>query len=221
MSRRALVEKRPFLVLSVLVAGLYYYLQGSSFPELYAIPVKGCAAGLLAVYSWLRHSSRSARLLTVALVFAALGDMLVNIDLRAGAAAFAVFHIITATLFLRHRRKRLRSGDGLMAIVLLIGTPVVAYGLPHDPDLRWPVTLYALALAAMATSAWVSDFPRISVGAGALLFVISDLLIFAGLGPLSGSPLPDRLIWPVYYAGIFLLTVGVITTLRKRDRAGR
>ena len=55
------------------------------------------------------------------------------------------------------------------------------------------------------------------MGAGAILFVVSDLLIFARLGPLATSLIPEYLVWPIYYLGQLLITVGVITTLRKRD----
>ena len=53
------------------------------------------------------------------------------------------------------------------------------------------------------------------MGAGALLFVASDLLIFARMGPLATSPLPHLLIWPLYYFGQFLICTGVIGTLRR------
>ena len=65
--------------------------------------------------------------------------------------------------------------------------------------------------------AWISDFPRYRVGTGALLFVVSDLLIFARLGPLEGSAIPEWLIWPLYYFGQFLICTGVIQSLRHKD----
>ena len=54
------------------------------------------------------------------------------------------------------------------------------------------------------------------VGFGAVLFVISDWLIFARMGPLGESALPGLLIWPAYFAGQFLIATGVIQTLRRR-----
>lgn len=221
MSRRApskaLADKRPYLVLSVFAALAFYYLRASELPEIYLVPIKGSAVGFLALYCWLRHSSKSAHLLAAALVAAAIGDMAIEFSLIAGGAAFFVAHVITITMLLRHRRPPLESRDSVIFIALLLGTPFVAYFLPYDPRLDIPVAIYALALGGMAAGAWASDFPRMRVAAGAMLFVISDLLIFAGLGPLSGSPIPEYLVWPIYYLGQFLLAVGVITTLRKRD----
>ena len=66
----------------------------------------------------------------------------------------------------------------------------------------------------MAAAAWSSAFPRYRVGLGAVLFVVSDLLIFARMGPLSASPLPDMLIWPLYYLGQFLICTGAVGYLR-------
>ena len=52
----------------------------------------------------------------------------------------------------------------------------------------------------------------------AVLFVASDLLIFAKIGPLAGSLIPIILIWPLYFAGQALIAWGaVITLLRWKD----
>lgn len=217
MPRRALADKRPYLVLSVLAALAFFYLQVTNLPGLYLIPIKGSAVGFLALYAWMRHSSRSAQLLASALAAAAVGDMAIEFDLIAGAVGFLVYHTIALLLFLRHRGAVLESRDSLIFLGLLLGTPFAAYFLPYDEGMRLPVAIYALALGAMAAGAWASDFPRLRVGAGALLFVISDLLIFAELGPLSGSAVPQYLVWPIYYLGMFLIAIGVVTTLRKRD----
>ena len=68
----------------------------------------------------------------------------------------------------------------------------------------------------MAGAAWTSSFSRYRVGIGAVLFVISDLLIFARMGVLAQSPLPDLLIWPLYYFGQFLIATGVVGELQRR-----
>jgi uncharacterized membrane protein YhhN len=111
----------------------------------------------------------------------------------------------------------LKGADSWIAGVLVVATPVAAWLLPADRSVATMVGLYALALGAMAASAWASTFPRAQVGAGAVLFVVSDLLIFAGMGPLMGSDLPEYLVWPVYYLGMLLITTGVLTGLHKRE----
>ncbi|KLE35490.1 lysoplasmalogenase family protein [Aurantiacibacter luteus] len=217
MPRRALSEKRPYLLLSILAALAFYYLSASELPELYLIPLKGSACAFLAIYAWLRHGSKSARMLAGAMAIASVADMFMEMDIRVGGALFFVFHCVMLSLFLRHRGAPLEGADSLIFLALLLGTPLAAYWLVSVPGVAMPAAIYGLALGAMAAGAWASDYPRFTVGAGAVLFVVSDLLIFAGMGPLSGSPIPQYLVWPIYYLGQFLLTVGVMTNLRKRD----
>jgi uncharacterized membrane protein YhhN len=69
----------------------------------------------------------------------------------------------------------------------------------------------------MAAAAWTSSFPRYRVGLGAVLFVASDLLIFARMGPLAASALPGLLVWPLYYFGQVLIATGVVGELRARQ----
>ena len=102
-------------------------------------------------------------------------------------------------------------------VALLLLTPTIAWFMPADRAEAPSVALYALALGAMAASAWASVFPRYRVGAGAALFLLSDLLLFAEMGPLQGHIVPQVMVWPVYYLGQLLIAVGVAQTLRKRD----
>jgi len=205
------------LLASIAAALAFYYLHGGEWPELYLIPLKGCAVGILAVYAWLRHDSADAQLLAWALGAAALGDMGMEVDFEVGGMLFFLFHVLAMGVFLRHRRGPLRGADSWIAGMLVVVTPVIAWLLPYDRAGAMQVGLYALALGGMAASAWASTFPRAQVGAGALLFVLSDLLIFAGMGPLSGSAVPEYLVWPIYYLGVLLITTGVLVSLHKRD----
>jgi hypothetical protein len=217
MSRRALVEQRPFLLLSVAAALAFYYLRAGTLPEAYLIPIKGAAVGLLAVYAYVRHSSPDARLLTWALGAAALADMAYQFDIKISALLFFLFHVLSLGVFLKHRREALKGTQSWVVGLTLILTPVIAYLLPTDRDTAWQVALYALALGGMASGAWASSFPRYRVGSGAMLFLASDMLIFAEMGPLRGHFLPEYMVWPLYYLGMFLICTGVIQTLCKRD----
>ncbi len=217
MSRRALAEKRPFLLLSFAAALAFYYLRFTPFPEGYLMLVKGAGVGLLAVYAFVRHSSPDAKLLGWALGAASLGDMAMVWDMQIGGMLFFLFHVLAMGVFLRNKRGQLTGSQSWVVGVTLLLTPVIAWLLPADRDAAWQVGLYGLALGGMASSAWASNFPRYRVGAGAMLFVASDLLIFADMGPLQGHFLPEYMVWPIYYLGMFLITTGVVQTLRKRD----
>jgi uncharacterized membrane protein YhhN len=89
----------------------------------------------------------------------------------------------------------------------------VAFLLPSDRATAPGIALYALGLGAMAAAAWLSRFPRPLTGAGALLFVASDLLIFAHGGPLAGSAAAGFAVWPLYFAGQAMICLGVVRTL--------
>lgn len=217
MSRQALSEKRPFLLASIAAALAFYYLRVSTVPEMYLIPLKGSAMGLLAVYCYVRHSSPDARLLCWAFGAAALGDMAMEIDRTIGSTLFFLFHVLALGVFLRNRRPQLKGTQSWLVGLTLILTPVIAWALPFDRTMAMQTALYGLALGAMVAGAWASNFPRYRVGAGAMLFLLGDLLLFAEMGPLGGSAVPGIMMWPIYYLGQFLICTGVIQTLRKRD----
>ena len=77
-------------------------------------------------------------------------------------------------------------------------------------------TGYSAIVGAIAAAAWTSRFPRYRVGLGAVMFVVSDLLIFAREAAVLPDLVTGWLIWPLYYFGQFLITVGVIGALRQK-----
>ncbi|MBT2133676.1 lysoplasmalogenase [Croceibacterium sp. LX-88] len=219
MSRRALAEKRPLILASIVAALAFYYLRWGPWPEIYLIPIKGAAVGLLAAYLWLRHSSPDARLMAWAFGAAALGDMALEIttDRTVGGLLFFAYHVMAMGVYLRNRREELSPSQKATVVAMLILTPLIAWTMPADRAQALNMGLYGLALGAMCASAWASDFPRYRVGAGAALFLLSDLLLFAEMGPLQDSVVPQVLVWPVYYLGQLLIATGLVSTLRKRD----
>lgn len=218
MPKRALIEKRPWLLAS-LAAGISYYLVRHSpdVPGDLMLAWKGAGVALLAVYALLRHQGRDSRMIAGVMALGALGDITLELDLMLGAGFFLLGHLLAIALYLRHRREVLTGSQRIAAAALLILTPVIAFMLPADRAAAPGVALYALGLGGMACAAWASSFPRYRVGIGAVMFVASDLLIFARMGTLATSPLPDLLIWPLYYFGQFLIASGVVGELRKRS----
>lgn len=212
MPKRALVEHRPWLLAAIAAATLYYFVRDWPIGELWLILLKGAGVGFLAIYALARHASSDGRLLALVMALSALGDMLLELDFFWGGAAFFASHLAAMTLYLRNLRPDPAPSQKALAVALLAGTPLIAWLLAHDTG----VTLYALALGGMAACAWLSRFPRYRVGFGAVLFVISDWLIFARMDPLAESALPGLLIWPAYFAGQFLIATGVIQTLRRK-----
>lgn len=219
MPRRALAEKRPLLLASIAAALAFYYFRWGPWPELYLIPLKGAAVALLAIYLWQRHFSPDARLMAGAFGAAALGDMAMEIfyGRTIPGLLFFAYHVIALTVYLRNRRPSLSPSQKGAVVAMLLLTPLIAWLLPADRAQAPNIAIYGLALGAMAAGAWASVFPRYRVGAGAALFLVSDLLLFAEMGPLQGSIVPQILVWPIYYLGQLLIAVGIAQTLRKRD----
>jgi uncharacterized membrane protein YhhN len=213
-----LAHKRPYL-LGSLIAGISFPASWLFLPldgGLYAMIWKMAAVGLLVPFALGRHHAGEFVLLATVLAFYALGDGLIEISMVAGALAFAMGHLIAILIYFRHRRIGAAFSQKLLALTILLATPAIAYLLPNSRDEGIQVAAYSVILAAMAAMAWSSNFPRYRVGLGAILFVVSDLLIFAELGPLAGSKIAGIAIWYLYYFGVLMIAVGVAQTLVKR-----
>ena len=215
MPRRALIERRPWLLASLVFGISYVFVKDAALPGLLLTSWKGAGVALLAIYALQSVPGPDGRLIAAVMALGALGDVLIELDTAAGGAAFFAAHAVAIWLYARHRRAVVTGSQKLAAVALLIATPIISYLLPADRAAALPVALYALALGGMAGMAWTSAFPRYRVGIGALLFVASDLLIFAEMGPLAASAIPSLAIWPLYYFGQFLICTGVVGRLRK------
>ena len=211
VSNRTLAHERPWLLASLTAALLYYFLSDNPIGGLYLILLKGAGVAALAVYCWRRTAGVDGMLATAVMAFSSIGDMALELSFVVGGAAFFVSHVSAIALYLRHPRSRIVPSQKLAGLALLILTPVIAWFLTGN----WQVVVYAMALGGMAAAAWWSGFPRYRVGTGAVLFVISDLLIFAREGQAGMTGIADLLVWPAYFAGQFLIATGIVQTLRK------
>lgn len=217
MMKRAIVESRPYLLLSLLFGISYFFVMDSNIPGAYLMLWKGLGVGFLAIYALRRVAGFDGKLISAVMAFGALGDMLIELDLIMGAAAFIVGHCIAITLYLRHRRENLAFSQRLFAIVLVPITIFVAWSLPFDRSEALGLAAYSAFLSVMAALAWTSSFSRYRVGIGVILFIISDLLIFSRMGFLQNSSIPDWTVWPLYYLGQFMIATGVVRKLREEQ----
>ena len=145
----------------------------------------------------------------------AAGDVAIELNTVAGGGFFLLSHLIAIALYCRNPRARPARTQKVAAAALLAGVPIAAWLLTLD----LLAVVYAVALAAMAASAWLSRFSRYRVGIGALLFVASDLLIFARLGGALPQSFTTWFVWPLYYAGQLLICTGVIHSARTVERS--
>ena len=207
---RALIDHRPWLLASLIAGIAYYFLWNNPLGGVWLILLKGAGVGFLALYALRRTQGLDGAILALALALGAAADMVLEINFEVGGALFFTSHVVALVLYVRNVRPQPVPSQMACAAGLAIGTPVIAYLL----SLRLDIALYSTSLGAMAAYAWMSRFPRYRVGLGAVLFVVSDWLIFSRFGPLDLAPLPEALIWPTYYAAQFMIATGVVQTLR-------
>ncbi|NIJ18518.1 putative membrane protein YhhN [Sphingomonas naasensis] len=212
------MERRTALpiFLAALIAGASYYASHwTSLPPAAHAVWKGSGVGLLALWAATQARSTDGWLIAAALALGATGDVLLETHgLTVGAIAFLAGHVVASFLYLRNREKP-RWQAGLIAVAVT----ALSWWLPADRSAAPGIALYAAGLGAMFGTAAVSRFSPFTVGNGAALFVFSDLLIFARLGPLATSELPGLLIWPTYFAGQALIAWGVVSALARERRA--
>ena len=207
------------LLIAAITAGVSYI--GSWFldlPPTASVVWKGAGVVLLAIFAATRARGTDGWLLVFVLAFGALGDVLLETHgLVVGALAFLIGHLAAIALYLRNRDPQLSIRHLGLGLTIIPVVTVTAFLLPPDRAGAGLIALYALGLAAMASAAWISRFPRLLVGAGALMFVGSDLLIFLRTGRPALDVFPLALaVWGLYFAGQTLIAVGVTRTLTSR-----
>lgn len=215
MPRRALAKHRPWLLASLIAGVSYFFVSDDPIGGVWLMLWKGAGVGFLAIYAAFRGRGMDGLLIAAVLTFGALGDIALEISFLIGGGLFALGHIVAIALYLRNPREKTTPSQVLAGAALLIFTPAIAAMMTYGLD-NWIVaTAYSAIVGAMAAAAWTSRFPRYRVGVGAVMFVVSDLLIFAREASVIPETITSWLIWPLYYGAQFLIAVGVVQTLRK------
>ena len=215
MAKQALIEQRPWLLASITAATAYYFLSDNPvFEGTWGLLAKGASVGLLALYVLLRlpHGRRGldGALVVTRLLLGAVVAVAFELVFVMGGGVFAAADCVSVAVYLRNLHKRPSPTQKMTGAALLIGTPLISFLLSGQVQ----IALYASFLGAMASAAWMSHSPRYRVGTGAVLFVVSDWLIFSRMGPFDLAPLPDLLIWPLYYAGQVMIATGIVQCMR-------
>ncbi len=203
------------------LAGASYSLTAWGFVDAgaWAAAWKTSGVALLAIWAATRARGTDGWLIAAVLALGALGDLLLETHgFTIGGAAFATGHAVAIWLYLRNRRDTLTPSQRLLGYLLAPATVLISALLAAPAGQALPVGAYAAFLGVMAATAWTSRFSRYRVGIGAVLFVVSDLLIFSRFGMLRDSFLPNLLIWPTYFAAQALIAWGVVQTLSSDQR---
>jgi uncharacterized membrane protein YhhN len=199
---------RRLLVGSLLLGLGYPLIWVCDWPEIVKTGWKGAGVGLLALLTAFEARHRDGWLLAALLAFGALGDVLIESSLTLGAIAFMIGHFVAIALYLRNRRQRLSFSQRALALLVIPASVLIAWSLPAERGQAPGVAFYALFVAAMAAAAWTSRFPRYVTGIGAMMFLASDLLIFARMGPLEYARGVGLAIWLLYYLGQVMIALG-------------
>jgi uncharacterized membrane protein YhhN len=194
---------------------VYLRLDG---PAIWAWKTSGVS--FLALWASANARGKYGWLIAAALGFGALGDWLLDAKgLEVGAVAFVIGHIIAITLYLMNRRPQLTPSQRLLGWLTMPATLAIVWGMLSPAAGWWHAAIYSLFVAAMAAAAWTSRFPRYRTGVGAMLFLASDLFIFAGEGAVLSKDVTLWLVWPLYFGGQALIAWGVVSTLAKEVKA--
>ena len=216
-------DRARWLWLAALVGGISFFvavLQRWDGPAIHIWKTSGVA--LLAAWAAANARGRDGWMIAAALGFGALGDWLLDaVGMMQGAAAFAAGHLIAIILYLGNRRAKLTGSQRLLVFATVPLALFVAWGLTRHaaPDQMSAAIGYTAIVALMAATAWASRFPRYRTGIGAMIFLASDLFIFAGEGGALSKDVTIWCVWPLYFAGQALIAWGVVSTLAKESLA--
>ncbi|RZT38354.1 lysoplasmalogenase [Cupriavidus agavae] len=175
---------------------------------------KAAMALLLARAAWFHQPRVERRWLVTALLFSALGDLLLalpglRISFVGGLAAFLMAHLAYLRLFVPLGADLRASRLVGCGIVLGAAGALLGRFWPNLGALVWPVTGYIGVLAAMACAALLARLPTPWAAIGALCFVVSDALIGTArfLSPFETYQLA---IWWTYAIAQVLLVAGLV-----------
>lgn len=204
------------MLIAAVVAGASYMASWASpIPPAASVVWKGSGVALLALYAALTARGADRWLLTAVMALGATGDVLLETSgLTAGAAAFLAGHLTAVWLYLKNRRAGLSAVERIAAPAFAVAVVILAFALPADRAGAPAAAAYAAGLGAMAASAWISRFPRRMTALGAMMFVVSDLLIFARTGrPWAHALWAGLAVWGLYFGGQTLIVLGVTRTI--------
>ena len=209
-----LAQARPWLLASLFFGISYLFVERTAMLGGFAILWKGACVGLLIPYVLRWRAVLDRPLLGIMLGLYALGDMLLEIDLVWGAFLFVCGHIAAICYFWRQRREAPDPSQLILAMVIPMASLVIGFFLSPSAAEEPGLLVYIAFVSIMAGAAWYSRFPRYRTGIGALLFLVSDLIIFAREGGLLPDSIAGWLVWPLYYAGVFMIATGIVQRSR-------
>jgi uncharacterized membrane protein YhhN len=165
----------------------------------------------VALSQWRLNKIPYSRWITIGLFFSLIGDIALlwpNSRFLLGLAAFLVTH--AAYLIAFTRDAKLPARVSIWFVYLAIAAAMLVFLFPNLPSsLKIPIALYSLLLASMAAQAMgrfliLETRPARLAAIGAILFMLSDLLLAFDHFH-SAIPLAPVLVLSPYYVGQWLI----------------
>jgi uncharacterized membrane protein YhhN len=156
-------------------------------------------------------------LLAAALVLSALGDLFLALKDQGrffvpGLASFLAAHVAYAIAFLPHAGRP--SGAAVLAIVAALGAAglLLARIAGRLGRLRVPVFAYFAVIMTMVAAALSIREASWILGAGAVVFALSDSLIAVRKFD-APFPFVNEAVWIIYIAAQFMIAAGFLTLI--------
>lgn len=175
-----------------------------------AVVWKGAGVGLLALWARNKAVNGDGRMIGAVLALGALGDVLLELQgMAAGGLAFLAGHFLASYLYLRNKRV---PAAQWIAPPVAMGVALLAWWVFRGGYQVELLAFYVFGLSLMAASAMLSRLGTL-VAAGALLFFVSDWLIFLREGRMIAPQIASLLVWPTYFVGQALIAWGAVHVL--------
>ncbi|MBT0671044.1 hypothetical protein HT136_21970 [Novosphingobium profundi] len=222
MPRRALVERRPWLLLSLAtaLAHAWFLVSRTPVPGVYFMALEALPLWLLSAYAVLRHKGRDTQLLALMLGLEGLAGALSMIYPGLARTIMMLGWFAGLSLFLSHRTQAPDVNRRIGTAGLFLLTPLLCYFAASRIGAAVPL-FYGLALGGLAASAWMSTFAQSRVGVGGVLIVFGGVLQITVPDYLAGEAPQAVLAWAALYIGNLVLATGVTGELRMRAEVQR
>jgi hypothetical protein len=178
----------------------------AQWPKAGVIALKCTATGLLVAVAWLSAISRPRTLLALSLSIIWLADLILALGaIMLSGTIFVAAHLVALAAY-----HQLRSPDKNTANYHVMGLVIIISGMACTiiPALFFPMStlmmLFPLFSLISAAAALRSRFPFWTLGAGTIIFPMSDVLGVVMLSAPHGVAL-SWLVWTTYFCGLALI----------------